>query len=243
MSTLKLISWNVNGRTKDRDLAGQVNFLASRQPSIVALQEITQGGGGNAEKLKHHLAAIGLPYVVSTIHQAESGKGRQKCVMLASRYPLRVLEGVPQAIQAGWREKALSVVMTGLTRPIHIYTAHAPNFATYGMQKIELIDAVTDAMWRSKGTSRILCGDFNTPKSESVSGVIETFGTKPGNRQDRSELKLLQGMQAVDMVDVFRAFHGYGKEGWSHIVGNQHGRYPRRFDHIFCVQRSGNCFL
>ena len=59
MTLTKLISWNVGSRVKDR--RAQLEWIASEQADVVALQEVV-----GASDLRQRLSALGFKYFAST---------------------------------------------------------------------------------------------------------------------------------------------------------------------------------
>ena len=82
---------------------------------------------------------------------------------------------------------------------------------------------------------RILCGDFNEPRTETVQGFESWAGKNHWSRQDPKKWsdaveKVFVGLVRFDLVDVFRYLHGERiVDLWSVVV---HGRVRRRYDHL-----------
>ena len=91
----------------------------------------------------------------------------------------------------------------------------------------------------------MLCGDFNTPQVEDVDGQIVTWAYRRrgngqfyirrdrGSRWDEGEQRVLTGLAAYDLADVFRSLHGYGVEAYSWVHNRAGTNVRRRFDHVF----------
>jgi endonuclease/exonuclease/phosphatase family metal-dependent hydrolase len=215
-------------------LPRQAEALLSREPDIVCLQEVTH----TSEPLWRDAVGIHLPHIRSSLSGAERAREprnrRGYGVLIAARWPLRRIAQIP----APWPETTLSVAVKTPGGSIEIHGAHVPN-SRNGWIKVETLEAIYARLARRAVRPRVLCGDFNTPRSESGEGRIKTFARdqygrlreERGVRWDRAELAPLVGLAPHGMVDVFRAVHGYGRKeiswGWP--------RFPRsgyRLDHV-----------
>ena len=98
---------------------------------------------------------------------------------------------------------------------------------------------------------RILCGDFNSPQAETRSGEVITWGQKilkdgrnrlinrcgRGDKWDKGERNVIQGLAEYDFCDIFRQLNGYESQEFSwlfRLKGKIVSR--RRFDHIFAAK-------
>jgi exonuclease III len=102
--------------------------------------------------------------------------------------------------------------------------------------------------------ARILCGDLNTPQSESADGAVITWGqdiipgegvrfwkswrdtfgrVDTGERFDAAERSVLTGLAKFDLPDVFRTLKGYGVVEHSWCWKAKGRCIGRRFDHVF----------
>ena len=239
---MRLISWNVAARIKA--LPGQAAFLASRRPDLIALQEITPN---SAPLWRDVLQALGLPHICIRTGIAGEPLFRQRGVLIASRFPFDTVADSP--IRAPWPEKALSVQIVPPDAPFDLHTVYTPTGVTDLQAKIDTINAVCDALAASD-RPRILTGDFNAPKLETPDGRVATwaqtirldgsFRTSRGRlrpEQDAAERRLMQGLAAHGVRDLYRSLNGYRDPGYSWTIKNR-GRWVthRRFDHAFASQ-------
>jgi exonuclease III len=246
-----VISWNLAGRLQR--ILQQVEMLASREPDLVALQEVRQPG---LPLLRRLLANAGL------IHQADSFERapcpalltgpRQYGLLIASRYPIHPWE--PGRFKVPWPERILSVDLDTPSGPVEVHTTHIPPGVTNGWIKIEMLEGLYAGLARRSTTPRLLCGDFNTPQLERSTGEIVTWGQRMnakgvavirqhirggvGSRWDRGERLIRHGLGAYDLHDVYRRLHGYATPVYSwYPVRNDLQRQAclmgRRFDHLF----------
>ena len=109
VDSMRLISWNVNGR-RGATLSRQIAALGERGPDIIALQEV------RAESLPgwlDGLAGAGLPHLLDSSDQlavaAVSGREYRWIYfnLIASRWPLRRLPQLRSSSQsATWRHRS-----------------------------------------------------------------------------------------------------------------------------------------
>jgi exonuclease III len=247
----KVISWNLAGRV--RRIPQQIEMLASREPDLVALQEVRRPG---LSRLRTLLADGGM------IHQADSFElapcpalltgPRRYGLLIASRFSIRPWE--PGRFHVPWPERILSVNIETPCRPLEMHTTHIPPGVTNGWIKIEMLERLYRGLAHASTTPRFLCGDFNTPQLERSTGEVVPWGQRlnskgvavirkhlrdgEGARWDRGERQVLQGLAAYDLHDVYRRLHGYENQACSwyplrkdplplaHLMG-------RRLDHGF----------
>jgi endonuclease/exonuclease/phosphatase family metal-dependent hydrolase len=248
---VKLLSWNLASRL--RHIPQQVEMLASREPDLVALQEVTRPG---LSRLRTLLAHGGLMYQADSFELAPCPTlftgPRRYGLLIASRFPLRPWE--PDCFNVPWPERLLSV---GIDTPyglLELHTTHIPPGVTNGWIKIEMLEGLYAGLAHPSIVPRVLCGDFNTPQLERPTGEIVTWGQRinakgaavirqhlrggEGARWDRGERQILQGLAAYDLHDVYRQLHGYATPGssWYPHREDRHRQarlIGRRFDHVF----------
>src|SRR5690349_14146743 len=122
-ASLRLISWNIGGRTKRCD--AQLEALMDRQPDLVALQEVR---AGIVEELRAGFKAMGLEYCIDTTELAAYHK-RKYGVLIASRWPLQELPAdmfdIPQP------ERLCSALVASHWGALELHAVHVPNGASY----------------------------------------------------------------------------------------------------------------
>ena len=227
---MRLITWNVNRRVSL--LAGQAAALASREPDVVALQEVTARSWA---LWRVALATIGLPHARCSLEDADPARepiGRRRTgVVIAARAPL----ADAPALAVPWPETALAARVDGVT----IHAAHVPNAAN-GWIKPDTLAALRAGLAATSGP-RVLCGDLNTPRREYPDGTVISFArdsrgrlrVERGERWDSAELGVVPGLCEIGFADAFRAVHGYASKEpswvWSHGGG-------WRLDHVFAAE-------
>jgi len=233
---LRLISWNTNHRT--RVAKQQAHALLSREPDLVALQEVTRSTYANLEPV---LRDGGLAHIACSLADRTEPKGpRSLGVLIASRHPFELLPGLP----IPWPEKALSIAVNESGFAFELHTVHIPPGSTNGWTKVEVLEGVAQGMAQTSSRSKIVCGDFNTPQLEMPTGEILTWAQRitpdgpvvrntlrrgPGARWDAAERGCLDG----PLQDVFRAVHGSALVEASWFLTRKGKRIGRRYDHIF----------
>jgi exonuclease III len=228
---VKVVTWNVAKRVSV--LAQQAAALASAEPDVVALQEVT---ARSWPLWRAALATIGLPNVCCSLTSADPAREpaarRRGGVLLAARAPLEPAEPIPVPRP----ESALAGTVDGIT----VHTVHIPNAAN-GWTKIDTLVALREGLARGSGP-RIVCGDLNPPRRESPEGAVMSFARdsygrlrdERGERWDEGELGVVPGLRDVGFADAFRALHGYAEKSPSWVYPSRHhppGGY--RIDHVF----------
>lgn len=220
---MRLLSWNLNYRVKQ--IQEQIAALAACAADVLALQEVS---AKTAAIFHRELPQIGYPYVVDSFQQARDltllTGPRRYGELVASKWPLHPLP----LFAHPWPERVLVVALETLTKTIHLYTTHIPPGASNGWIKIEILESLYEHLSVKSDIPRILCGDFNTPKEETVSGEVMTWG-RADPRWDAGERNILLGLADAGWQDVYRFVHGYEVQEFSWYARNEKGR---RFDHI-----------
>jgi exonuclease III len=227
---VRLITWNVNRRVSL--LARQAAALASREPDVVALQEVTTGSW---PLWRAAFATIGLPHARFSLDTADPAREprtrRRTGVVNAAREPLAPADPLP----VPWPETTLAATVDGVA----VHVAHVPNAAN-GWTKPDTLAALRAGLEATSGP-RVLCGDFNTPRRESPDGSVISFARdsrgrlrpERGERWDSAELGIVPGLRELGFADAFRAVHGYASKEpswvWSHGGG-------WRLDHVFAAE-------
>lgn len=222
---MRLITWNLARRLSV--LPGQAGALASREPDIVALQEVT---AASLPLWRQVLDRIGLPHTACTLDTAardrEPKTRRRTGVLVAATTPIDTLDDRP--LDPPWPETILSADVAG----IRLHAAHVPNAAN-GWTKPRTLEALARLAQADNDRSLVVCGDLNTPRRETPDGIItfarDTRGRlrpERGTEWDEAELALLDGR--TGLTDAFRALHPTARDvswAWSHGGG-------WRLDHI-----------
>jgi exonuclease III len=217
-------------------LAKQAESIAARTPDAVALQEIT---ATTLPVWRVALAEAGLAHVESSLDAAPATRApagpRRTGVLLAARAPIEHAQTTPEV---PWPETVLSGTVSG----IEVTVAHVPN-SRNGWIKVETLEGIVTGL-AGRARDAILCGDFNTPRSERRDGTIITFARdqygrlrpERGERWDAAELSVLTGL----WPDAFRSLHGYERKE----ISWNWPRFPRsgyRLDHMFSTLTPTRC--
>lgn len=175
----------------------------------------------------------------------EYGEKKPCFVAIASRWPIKDNKAMKTRYMVPTAEhKFLSVVVQINGMDVEIHIAHVPSGSDRGREwrKVRTLQGIYEALKGSTPRYRILCGDFNCPKSEGPDGEIVTWGRKTIDQNGKeiskddwikAEMGVLRDLEKCDLYDVFRKPAGnqgsvYCGEGYS-----WQGRgKPRRYDHV-----------
>jgi endonuclease/exonuclease/phosphatase family metal-dependent hydrolase len=235
--SLRLVTWNVARRSSL--IVEQATALATREPDVVALQEVTRR---TAPLWRRAFALMGLVHVRASLDDADPARTpaarRPTGVMVASRTPLHDVGG---ALAMPWPETALCAGAETSRGPVEIYCVHVPNAAN-GLVKVTSLQAIRGGLAAAEPGARVLCGDLNTPRRELATGEVISFARdsrgrlrpERGQEWDAAELAVVPGLQELGYRDAYRSLHGYGAPEpswtWKRIAGHDGGW---RIDHIF----------
>jgi exonuclease III len=225
---VRLVTWNVNRRVGL--LADQAVALASREPDVVALQEVT---ARSWPLWRAALATIGLPHAICSLDTADPARQplsrRRTGVLLATREPAVGADPLPVPRP----ETTVAAQVDAVT----VHVAHVPNAAN-GWTKPDTLAALRAGLAATAGP-RVLCGDLNTPRRESPDGSVISFARdthgrlrpERGERWDNAELGVVPGLAELGFTDAFRAVHGYANREPSWTWPRTGGGW--RLDHVF----------
>jgi exonuclease III len=231
---MRLLSWNVAGRTALLDR--QIAAVRRREPDVVCLQEVRPS---TAPAWREALGEDGLAFAHDS---GEFRDGRRLFNLTAARWRLRDQPplGAPQP------ERVLSCVVELSGRELELHNAHIPPSPSNGLVKVETCEALHHHLARESGRHRVLCGDLNTPRSESTEGEVETFALnhpEHAERWDAAERSILTGLAEWDLADVFRALNGWDRRDVSWVF---HSRWRRkaahRLDHVLASASLGAAY-
>jgi exonuclease III len=232
-----VITWNVARRSSQ--LAEQAAALASREPDVVALQEVTKK---TLPLWRALLERIGLPHVRASLEAAGPSRApasrRRTVVMLGSRAEFR---NPSATLPVPWVETAVAAVADAAIGPVEIHCLHVPNAAN-GWVKAHTLQAIRAGLQPAPRMLRVVCGDLNTPRRELESGEVVSFARDSRGRLrpergpvwDEAELGVVPGLRDLGYRDAYRFLHGYGPREpswtWQRIGGHDGGW---RLDHLF----------
>ena len=244
---MKIISWNVAYRVRKQQL--QLDAIISREPDIIGLQEVTSKTlplwveGLQKEEYTYTISSFSL----------YGGNGeltgpRRYGILVASRWPLNSIN--QHSLKIPWHERLVSVLIHSPNVDFEFHVAHIPPGASLGWLKIDTFEGIFKFLAKPLyNYPRILCGDFNSPQAETISGEVITWGQdilKDGQvrfsdregRWDAGERSVIQGLAKYDLHDIFRLLNGYESQDFSWLVRRK-GKIVarRRFDHIFASKK------
>jgi exodeoxyribonuclease III len=224
---VRLITWNVAGRLARQ--AEQAAAIASIEPDVVALQEVT---ARTLPLWRSALAESGLAECECSLEGAPVPDGRRVLgVLTAAREPLRRLPSPPRV---PWPERVLCCTVG----EVEVVNLHSPIAPAPALAKVRTHEAAAEYLAGRDGRALVLCGDLNTPRRELPDGDIRTFAfnsagrlrPERGERWDRAERALVHGLRERGWVDAFRALHGYGERQASWTFADDRGGW--RLDHV-----------
>jgi exonuclease III len=234
---MRVITWNVARRSSR--LAEQAAALASRDPDVVALQEVTKV---TLPPWRAALERIGLAHVRASLDGADPSRAppsrRRTGVLLGSR---AALLDPSATLPVPWVETAVAALVDGAIGPVEIHCLHVPNAAN-GWVKAHTLQAIRAGLQLAPWTPRVVCGDLNTPRRELESGAVVSFARDSRGRLrpergpvwDEAELGVVPGLRDLGYRDAFRSLHGYESREpswtWQRISGHGGGW---RLDHLF----------
>jgi endonuclease/exonuclease/phosphatase family metal-dependent hydrolase len=146
-----------------------------------------------------------------------------------------------------WPQALTEVSLSVDGRSVVVITAHIPNGARNGWDKIDTFKVLNELARQAKGTPCIVTGDFNEPQYTPLrDGHILTWGqekncpdywekwtfrgrTGTGKEWDKAVRWLFEGETEHGLRHAYWEAHGRGKMDVSHVT---HGQ-PQWFDHIF----------
>lgn len=238
---MRVLSWNVNYRVAR---AGeQAALCAAQHPDIIALQEVNRNA---TSAYRDHFHAAGYAYVADSFDCVDAAllRGRRtRGVLVASRWAFSV---TPPAFAVPWHERVQTVTIHSPFGNVELHNVYIPTGGARDPAdrwcKIDTLDGLYAGLSCSCPNHRILCGDFNAPQHETADGEVITFGQTIcrdgragligawGARWDRGERQMLTGLAEYNLVDVFRALHGYSVQAFSWYPSRGRGF---RLDHLF----------
>jgi endonuclease/exonuclease/phosphatase family metal-dependent hydrolase len=160
-ATMKLISWNVAGRHGKQPK--QLQALAAREPDVIALQEVTRT---TAPLWRDALEHRGFKVEVS----GERLEDRKNFNVIAARGHVQAIK----ALDCAYPERVLSARVVTDAFTLELHNVHIVPGSSRGLAKPAQLRAVYDLVARPCPHHRVLCGDFNTPQSETNGGIVVT---------------------------------------------------------------------
>jgi exodeoxyribonuclease III len=238
-ATLKILSWNVNGRV-DEACSRQLDCVLAVAPDVLALQEVTlasypawcAGLVQASYSVVSSIYLVNLPY--PEVHPPIS---RRYFNLTATRGQIATLPGLtftdPEEARLAFPEKYLAahVVVDGAAVDVH--NAHLSPGSTRGVIKIHAFRAIRQRVDQPTSVPRILCGDFNTPQAEDEEGVTTWASARPEELRDEWDAAERSVLVHPAMRDVYGELQVAGEPyAASHVTRG----VPRRYDHIYASE-------
>jgi endonuclease/exonuclease/phosphatase family metal-dependent hydrolase len=212
------MTWNL-GR---RNHPGQLDLIRDAGADIVALHEVSTA---RRATLANDLATMGLAHQ----HGSAATSGAFPFTsMIASRWPVRAADA--EGLDVPFPERVKVVIVTTPFGEVEVLNVHVPAATSSGVAvKVATFEGIARYLTRAASIPRIVCGDFNTPQSESF-GNVQYWGT---HHQQSAERAVIEGEAVTGLQDAFRSVNGPSATAASWRASNG---TARRYDHIFASQ-------
>lgn len=216
-----LASWNTNFR---RDTEAQVSATLTHGPDIVVFQEVRAAA---FPELAHLFGEAGLTHF-ATSSSSVLGHRMSRYVVVASRFPFRDALSVDGPAP----ETSVCLEIESPEGRFELVGVYVPSIARKDGVKVPTQHAMNVRMAHAASRPHIICGDFNSPKSESADGVTLFF--RPSRPLEYAgEHALMGGLFEYGLRDAFRAANGYTDASPSWFWKNRGRTGGYRLDHIF----------
>ncbi len=253
--TIRVLSWNVNkSSNREGRIDDQLAFIRRCNIDILHLQEVRYGTDNKwLHRWEDGLAEMGLGEIEHSCDWASeladstvpphSDIGHDNGHLTAvnsewnlTRHEPTIRENI-EAVDQGhfdthFPEKILTTTVETPDHEIELWNIRAVPGNSWGEEKIKIFETVYNRLSLDGYNTRILTGDFNSPREELPDGQAIPFGHDKQSgfrsRKVSAELNILKGLGHLGMRDVFREQHGYGE-----LEVEDTSWQSKRFDHIF----------
>lgn len=253
--TIRVMSWNVNkSSNREGRIDDQLEFIRNCAVDVLHLQEVRYGTDNKwLDRWRDGLTELGLGEIEHSCEWASElaesivpphadirhDNGHITAVNTEwdlTRHEPTIRENIEKYEQGlfdtHFPEKILTTTVGTPVGEIELWNIRAVPGNGWGEEKIKIFETVYDRLSADGSKTRILTGDFNSPKAELPDGQAIPFGhdKQAGfrSRKVRAELNILKGLGHLGMRDVFREQHGYGE-----LDVEDTSWQSKRFDHIF----------
>ncbi|RQG91791.1 endonuclease/exonuclease/phosphatase family protein [Natrarchaeobius chitinivorans] len=263
---MRVLSWNVNkSSNREGRIEDQLAVIERCDVDVLFLQEARYGADMKwLEAWQDGLEGLGLSSIEHSCEWAaelaestvpphgDIGHDNGHITAVAGDWDLRRNE---QLIRPNLERTDRSKFGTNFPEKILVTEVETPDIEiecwnvravpgrSWGDEKIKIFETVYERLVEAGSETRLLAGDFNSPRRELPDGQAIPFGyDKDADVRDRwvnAELNVLKGLGHLDMVDAFRYVHGYGEIGVKDTSWKS-----KRFDHVFASSslRPSRCY-
>jgi exonuclease III len=209
------MTWNLGRRSH----AEHVSVLGAAHADIVALQEVA---AQHQAMLARGLAAQGLVHLHGGPNAPRSFAFTS---LIVSRSPLRAAN--TDGPDVPFPERVQVAIVATPFGDVEVLNVHVPAATSSGVAvKVATFEGLARYLACPTLIPRIVCGDFNTPKSEAP-GRVEYWGS---SHQQRAERAVIEGEATTGLRDAFRHVNGPSANAASWRAPNG---VARRYDHVF----------
>ncbi len=220
---MRVLTWNLNFR---RDVEAQLSAAFRHAPDIVVFQEAR---AASFAALAAGCAERGLLEFRTSVDAIGGAAGPNRYVVVASRYPLAAADSVASPAP----QTAVCAVVHAPAGAFDLVGVYVPTIARIDGVKVPTQHAIRERMRAASQRPHVLCGDFNSPRSESPDGVVTLFTRPVRAAEFAGEHALMGGLFELGLADAFRACNGYELDDRSWYWKNRGRTGGYRLDHIF----------
>ena len=249
---MRIMSWNINLHGLDARVDAIAEAISGDGPDLLLLQEVPRASQATAT-LVEALGRTGLTHHCLDRAQPSAGESRKSYgSLIASRWRLTPNPGFANGVR--FPELLTRATVHAPVGDLDVFSVHIPNGSGHGWGKIDHLLALASELVRADDSPRIVCGDFNEPRTWQTNGRLIPFAYDPdANGSERmtphvrsahrdrpdDERELAWWDYGVRSVLDGERFHGL-----RHIYHDRHGysetpvtyrtrAHPRFFDHGF----------
>lgn len=232
---MKIYSWNVNGIRAVLRKELFHSFIESDNPDILCLQET---------KAQPSQVEVDLPGYTESWHSAEK-KGYSGTAIFSKQQPLRVINGLPEAIINKFKVTGDTFgdpnlegrLIAAEYKKFWLVTVYTPN-AKNDLGRLELRHKQWDPAFLAyckqleKSKPVIFCGDLNVAHTEDdLANPKPNRGKKGFTEQERQGFQNFIDAGFVDTLRLFKIGNGH-YTWWSHFAKSRERNVGWRIDYI-----------
>lgn len=241
MSTsMKIISWNVNGIRAVHKKGLFVPFVKKYKPDILCLQET---------KAQQHQSEVDLPDYEEYWNSAER-KGYSGTAIFSKTKPLSVLLGLPEKISKKYKlenneygdPNTEGRVIALELADIYVVSVYTPN-AKDDLSRLALRHKQWDPAFLEymreleKKKPVVFCGDLNVAHTpDDLARPKENVGNKGFTSEEREGIQNIVDAGFIDTFRMKTAGNGH-YSWWSHFANARARNVGWRIDYIFASKK------